>query len=163
MRAHFVLSAKTADTGEIVGFLRPQPAMAASGQRRPPSDASAECLAPGGKWLQELSYQRAWQFGGPIFDDRRRPSCRAIPEAEVRTSMEPTKEQPGVVANGRAKALSRSCQMDQVSLASVMMRLHVSGPVGSVTTYLAGSDQETRLSIRYARSVVVEFFVETTA
>src|SRR5208337_1436960 len=38
----------------------------------------------------------------------------------------------------------------------------VSGPVGSVTTYLAGSDQETRLSIRYVRSVVVEFFVETT-
>jgi hypothetical protein len=31
-----------------------------------------------------------------------------------------------------------------------------------VTTYLAGSDQETRLSIRYARSVLVEFFVETT-
>ena len=25
-----------------------------------------------------------------------------------------------------------------------------------------GSDQETRLAIRYARSVVVEFFVETT-
>src|SRR5208337_3671635 len=39
----------------------------------------------------------------------------------------------------------------------------VSGPDGSVTTYLAGSDQETRLSIRYARSVVVEFFVETTS
>ena len=31
-----------------------------------------------------------------------------------------------------------------------------------MTTYLAGSDQETRLAIRYARSVVVEFFVETT-
>ena len=31
-----------------------------------------------------------------------------------------------------------------------------------MTTYLAGSDQETRFSIRYARSVVVEFFVETT-
>ncbi|MGZ3415933.1 MAG: AI-2E family transporter, partial [Isosphaeraceae bacterium] len=65
------------------------------------------CLAPGGKWLQELSYQRAWQFGGPIFDDRRRPSCRAIPKAEVRNSMEPTKEQPGVVANGRAARLRR--------------------------------------------------------
>src|SRR5208283_5042022 len=39
----------------------------------------------------------------------------------------------------------------------------VSGPDGSVTTYLVGSDQETPLSIRYARSVIVGFFVETTA
>ena len=31
-----------------------------------------------------------------------------------------------------------------------------------VYDHLAGSDQETPLSIRYACSVVVEFFVETT-
>src|SRR5262249_13359127 len=35
----------------------------------------------------------------------RRLSCRAIPEAEVRNSMEPTEEDPGLVASGRVARL----------------------------------------------------------
>ena len=41
-----------------------------------------------------------------------------------------------------AKALSRACQMDQVSLASVIMRLLCRGQL-RFSHHLAGSDQET--------------------
>jgi hypothetical protein len=90
-----VESAKTADTGEIVGFLRPHPAMAASGQRRPPSDASAECLAPGGKWLQELSYQRAWQFGDRSLTTADVRAAGPFPRRRFETRWNPPRSNPG--------------------------------------------------------------------
>src|SRR5271157_6121833 len=60
-----------------------------------------------------------------------------------------------------AKVLSKTCQMDQVSLASVIMRLLCRGQLGFVTTWQVPTRRRC-FSIRYARSVVVEFFVETT-
>ena len=60
-----------------------------------------------------------------------------------------------------AKVLSRTCQMDQVSLASVIMRLLCWGQLGFVTTWQVPTRRRC-FSIRYARSVVVVFFVETT-
>src|SRR5208283_2308854 len=60
-----------------------------------------------------------------------------------------------------AKVLSKTCQMDQVSLASVIMRLLCRGQLGFVTTWQVPTRRRC-FSIRYACSVVVEFFVETT-
>ena len=59
------------------------------------------------------------------------------------------KTSPAEVANG----------VPGTPLASVIMRLLC---WGQVDYHPAGSAQETPLSIRYARSDVVEFFVETT-
>jgi len=46
MRAHFVLSAKTADNGEIVGFLRPQ---ANAGHHRTPARNASPRAASGSR------------------------------------------------------------------------------------------------------------------
>src|SRR5579862_2704985 len=54
--------------------------------------------------------------------------------------------------NAQAKAWSRACQIDQVSVASVMMRLLGGASWG--WNHLAGSDQETPRSMGYVRSVV---------
>ena len=63
----------------------------------------------------------------------------------------------------QAKVFSKACQMDQVSLASVMMRLLCRG--NWVCPHLASSDQETLLfnTVRLLFSCCsLEFFVETT-
>ena len=64
----------------------------------------AEWLAPGSEWLQELFFGGRGDSGS-ILEGRGRPSCRAVPEAEVRNAMESSEEESGVVMRGRTARL----------------------------------------------------------